>query len=90
MEKGHAFFRKAQRQRSKKRERSRIFPEGPATGEQKKRKVTHLSERNSDRGAKREKGHAYSRKTQRQRREQREKASFSSPAIYKKTNRKYH
>jgi len=61
MEKGHAFFRKAQRQRSKKRERSRIFPEGPATGEQKERKVTHIAGKHNDRGANRERKHHFHR-----------------------------
>ena len=58
-EKGHAYFWKAKRQRSEKRERSRIFLEGKATEEQKKRKVTHVSVRQSDRGVNKEKGHYF-------------------------------
>ena len=61
-EKGHACFREAKRQRSKKRERSRIFPEAIATEVRKKRKVTHVSGGRSDGGAKKEKGHACFRK----------------------------
>ena len=59
---------------SKKRERSRIIPEGQATEEAKKRKVTHNSERLSDGGAIKEKGHAYFRKSKRQRRQKRERS----------------
>jgi len=51
-------FRKARRQREQKRERSRIIPEGQATEETKKRKVTHNSGRPSDGRGKKEKGHA--------------------------------
>jgi len=58
-EKGHAYFRKAKRQRSKKRERSRMFPEAIATEVRKMKKVTHISRRQSDRGVKKEKGHYF-------------------------------
>ena len=51
-EKGHAYFRKSKRQRSKKVERSRMIPEGRATESQKSRKVTHDSGSQSDRGTK--------------------------------------
>ena len=57
-----------------KRERSRKFPEDIATEEQKKRKVTHVSGRQSDRGAKKEKGHACFREAKRQRGKKRERS----------------
>ena len=59
-EKGHAYFWKAKRQRRKKRKRSRSFPEDIATEVRKKRKVTLVSGRQSDRGAKkRERSHKF-------------------------------
>ena len=61
-EKGHAYFWKAKRQRGQKRKRSRSFPEAIATEVRKKRKVTHISGRQSDRGVKKGKGHAVFRK----------------------------
>ena len=67
-------FRKSKRQRCYKIERSRIIPEGEATEEAKKRKVTHISERPSDRGSKKEKGHAFSRKAKRRKRQKRERS----------------
>ena len=73
-EKGHAYFWKAKRQRSKKRKRSRMFLEAIATEGSKKRKVTHISGRQSDGGAKKEKGHAYFRKAKRRRCEKRERS----------------
>ena len=73
-EKGHASIRKAQRQRREKRERSRILPESAATEARKERKVTHPSGKRSDRGGKREKGHASFRKAQRQRSKKRERS----------------
>jgi len=66
-EKGHASFREAKRQRGQKRERSRMFPEDIATEGPKKRKVTQVSGGRSDRGGKKEKGHAYFWKAKRQR-----------------------
>jgi len=44
-----------------------MIPKGRATEEQKSRKVTHIFGSQSDRGAKKEKGHAYFRKSKRQR-----------------------
>ena len=73
-EKGHAYFRKSKRQRSKKGERTRMIPEGRATESQKRKKVTHISGSQSDRGAKREKGHAWFRKAKRRSRKKGERS----------------
>ncbi len=56
-EKGHAYFRKSKRRRHKKVERSRMVPKSKATEEQKSRKVTHGSGRQSDGVAIKEKAH---------------------------------
>jgi len=65
-EKGHACFVESKRHRRQKRERSRIFQESKATEARKKRKVTHVSGKQSDGGVKKEKGHACFQKAKRQ------------------------
>ena len=51
-----------------------MFPESDATEAPKQRKVTHVSERHSDRGAIKEKGHPCFQKVKRRRMKKRERS----------------